>query len=55
MIDVAEGKKTFVKGPGLTSLYGSSKIADGFNVDNEVYKKAQDINSYIDPSLTEGQ
>src|SRR3984957_1772867 len=55
LIDVAEGKKTFVKGPGLTSLYGSSKIADGFNVDNEVYKKAQDINSYIDPSLTEGQ
>src|SRR6202035_185716 len=55
LIDVAEGKKTFVKGPGLTSLYGSSKIADGFNVDNDVYKKAQDINSYIDPSLTNGQ
>ena len=55
LIDVAEGKKTFVKGPGLTSLYGSSKIADGFNVDNEVYKKAQDVNSYIDPSLTNAQ
>jgi NitT/TauT family transport system substrate-binding protein len=55
LIDVAEGKKTFVKGPGLSSLYGSSKIADGFNVDNDVYKKAQDINSYIDPSLTNGQ
>lgn len=55
LIDIAEGKKTFQKGAGLTSLYGSSKIADGFNVDNEVYKKAQDINSYIDPSLTEGQ
>ena len=55
LIDVAEGKKTFVKGPGLTSLYGSSKIADGFNVDNDVYKKAQDVNSYIDPSLTNGQ
>ena len=55
LIDVAEGKKTFVKGPGLSSLYGSSKIADGFNVDNDVYKKAQDINSYIDPSLTNAQ
>jgi NitT/TauT family transport system substrate-binding protein len=55
LIDVAEGKKTFVKGSGLSSLYGSSKIADGFNVDNDVYKKAQDINSYIDPSLTNGQ
>jgi NitT/TauT family transport system substrate-binding protein len=55
LIDVAEGKKTFMKGPGLASLYGSSKIADGFNVDNDVYKKAQDINSYIDPSLTNAQ
>jgi NitT/TauT family transport system substrate-binding protein len=55
LIDVAEGKKAFVKGPGLSSLYGSSKVADGFNVDNDVYKKAQDINSYIDPSLTNGQ
>ena len=52
LIDVAEGKKTFKKGEGLTSLYGSSKIADDFNVKNEVYKPAQDIDSYIDPSLT---
>src|SRR5258708_28287907 len=55
LIDIAEGKKTFVKASGLTSLYGSSKIADEFNVANDVYKKAQDINSYIDPSLTNGQ
>src|SRR5258708_2641244 len=45
LIDVAEGKKTFTKGPGLASLYGSTKIADGFNVANEVYKKAQNIDS----------
>ncbi|HEY2227533.1 MAG TPA: ABC transporter substrate-binding protein [Xanthobacteraceae bacterium] len=55
LIDLAEGKKTFVKASGLTSLYGSSKIADEFNVSNDVYKKAQDINSYIDPSLTNAQ
>ena len=55
LIDVAEGKKTFKKADGLTSLYGSTKIADGFNVDNDVYKKAQDVNSYIDPSLTNSQ
>jgi NitT/TauT family transport system substrate-binding protein len=55
LIDVAEGKKTFKKADGLTSLYGSSKIADDFNVANDVYKKAQDINSYIDPSLTDAQ
>jgi len=53
LIDVAEGKKVFKKGEGLTSLYGSTKIADDFNVKNEVYKQAQDIASYIDPSLTD--
>ena len=29
-----------------------AKIADDFNVKNEVYKQAQDVESYIDPSLT---
>jgi NitT/TauT family transport system substrate-binding protein len=55
LIDIAEGKKVYKKGDGLTSLYGSSKIADGFNVANDVYKQSQDINSYIDPSLTNAQ
>jgi NitT/TauT family transport system substrate-binding protein len=55
LIDIAEGKKVFKKADGLASLYGSSKIADDFNVANEVYKQAQNINSYIDPSLTNGQ
>jgi NitT/TauT family transport system substrate-binding protein len=55
LIDVAEGKKVFKKAEGLSSLYGSSKIADEFNVATDVYKKAQDINSYIDPSLTNAQ
>jgi NitT/TauT family transport system substrate-binding protein len=55
LIDIAEGKKVFKKADGLASLYGSSKISDEFNVANEVYKQAQDINSYIDPSLTNGQ
>jgi NitT/TauT family transport system substrate-binding protein len=55
LIDVAEAKKVYKKGDGLTSLYGSSKIADDFNVKNTVYKESQDINSYIDPSLTNAQ
>jgi NitT/TauT family transport system substrate-binding protein len=55
LLDVAAGKKVFKKAPGLASLYGSSTIANDFNVKNEVYKQAQDVNSYIDPSLTEGQ
>jgi NitT/TauT family transport system substrate-binding protein len=52
LIGLAEGKKTYVKAEGLTSLYGSSKIADGFNVANDVYKAPQDINIAIDPSVT---
>ena len=34
LIGLAEGKKTYGKADGLTSLYGSSKIADDFNVKN---------------------
>ena len=33
-------------------FYGSSKIADEFNVANDVYKKAEDVNSYLDSSFT---
>jgi NitT/TauT family transport system substrate-binding protein len=55
LIDVAEAKKIFKKADGLASLYGSSRNADQFNVANDVYKQAQDIDSYIDPSLTNAQ
>ena len=55
LIDVAEGKKTFAKGSGLTSVYGSSAVADDFNVKNDVYKEKQDVASYLDPSLTDAQ
>ena len=46
-----EAGKAFEKGEGLSSLYGSSKIADDFNVKYQVYKQSQDVDSYIDPSL----
>jgi NitT/TauT family transport system substrate-binding protein len=52
LLDLTAGNKVFKKGDGLTSLYGSSKIADDFNVTNGVYKEHQDINAYIDPSLS---
>jgi len=52
LLDVAAGKKVFKKGEGLDSLYGSTKNADDFNVANTVYKEAQKVDSYIDPSLT---
>lgn len=55
LLDIAEAKKVFKKGDGFSSLYGSSQIADDFNVKNAVYKEKQNIDSYIDPSLTEAQ
>jgi NitT/TauT family transport system substrate-binding protein len=53
ILTLDEAKSHFKKGPGLDSIYGSSEIVDKFNVDNKVYKESQDVNSYIDPSLTE--
>jgi NitT/TauT family transport system substrate-binding protein len=52
LIDLTEAKKVFAKADGFGSVYGSSKIADDFNVKNDVYKTAQPINSYIEPSLS---
>ena len=51
ILNLAESKRMFVKGPGFGSLHGSTKIADAFNVANGVYKTAQPIDSYIDASL----
>ena len=51
LLSLAEGKKIFVKADGFKSLYGSSKIADAFNVANAAYKTPQPIASYIDASL----
>lgn len=55
LLTLAENKKVFAKGPGLDSMYGSSKISDEFNVKYEVYKEPQNIDSYIDPSLVMAQ
>jgi NitT/TauT family transport system substrate-binding protein len=52
LLDAAAARKAFTKGDGLDSVYGSSVNADKFNVRNAVYKQAQDIGTYIDPSLT---
>jgi NitT/TauT family transport system substrate-binding protein len=48
----AEAMEFFNKGDGFTSLYGSSKIADDFNVANDVYTDPQPIDDYIDASIT---
>jgi len=54
ILTLAEAKKFYAKGKGFDSLYGSTKLVDDFNVANEVYKKAQKVDSYIDPSITNG-
>ena len=53
LLDLKAGAVTYKKGTGLDSLYGSSKNADDFNLRNKVYKTAQPLDSYIDPSVTE--
>lgn len=47
-----EANKFMVKGDGFKSIYGSTKIADDFNVANKVYEKPEVIADYIDASLT---
>lgn len=55
LLDVAAAKKVFVKAKGFGSLYGSSEIANDFNVKYAVYKDKLDVDSFIDPSLTNAQ
>jgi len=52
LLSLSDAKKVYVKGPGFNSIYGSSKTADTFNVANGVYKAAENVDSYIDPSFT---
>jgi NitT/TauT family transport system substrate-binding protein len=54
ILTLPEAKAVFVKADGLQSIYGSSKIVDNFNVKYEVYKTAQPIDGYFDPSITNG-
>ncbi len=52
ILSLEEAKKFYAKGEGFDSLYGSTKIADDFNLANDVYKEAQSVDAYIDPSIT---
>lgn len=46
-----EANKLMVKGKGFDSIYGSTKIADDFNVANKVYNEPENVDDYIDSSL----
>jgi NitT/TauT family transport system substrate-binding protein len=50
-LSLEEAKKRFARGDGLESIYGSTKIADDFNMANKVYKASQSADDYIVPDL----
>ena len=52
LLSLEEARKIYVKGDGFKTLYGSTRISDQFNVANDVYKAAQDVDSYLDASFT---
>lgn len=54
LLTLQEAKAVFGKADGFASLYGSTKISDEFNIKYEVYDTPQDIDAYIDPSITMG-
>lgn len=51
ILNTKEAMAFAVKQEGFKSIYGSTKIADDFNVNNDVYKTPQPIDTYIDMSL----
>ena len=55
LLTIEEGKKFYVKGEGFTSLYGSTKYVNEFNLANKVYPKSENVDSYLDPSFTMGK
>ncbi|MDP2805170.1 MAG: ABC transporter substrate-binding protein [Gallionellaceae bacterium] len=52
LLSLSEAKAVYAKGPSFKSIYGSTKIADDFNVANAVYKTPENVGSYIDASFT---
>ncbi|MBK1792672.1 ABC transporter substrate-binding protein [Persicirhabdus sediminis] len=52
ILSLEQALAAYQPGEGLSSVYGSSKISDDFNVKYKVYESAQDISKYFDASLT---
>ena len=49
LLDLPDNVTAYKKGDGLDSVYGSSKIANDFNVKHKVYPESQNIEAYFDP------
>ncbi len=52
LLNLDEAKAFFAEAEGFDSIWGSTKISDDFNLKYQVYTEAQDLESYIDASLT---
>jgi len=52
ILTLEEALKVWDKAEGLSSIYGSTQVADDFNVKYEVYEKPLETATYLDPSLT---
>jgi NitT/TauT family transport system substrate-binding protein len=53
LLTLQEALQRWKKADGLSSIYGSTKVVDDFNVKYGVYKQHVDFQGYLDPSLTE--
>jgi NitT/TauT family transport system substrate-binding protein len=53
-LSLAEARARFQKKQGLDSLYGSSRIADQFNVTHKAYPAPEAVDEYIFPDLVMG-
>jgi NitT/TauT family transport system substrate-binding protein len=51
LLDLEGNLKAFEKHDALSSVYGSSKVANDFNVKHGVYKDSQDVDSYLAPGI----
>ncbi|CAN5522023.1 ABC transporter substrate-binding protein [soil metagenome] len=51
LLDLKGNVDAFEKKDDLTSVYGSSKVANEFNVAHGAYKELQDVDSYLNPSI----
>ncbi|MDF3070396.1 MAG: NlpA lipoprotein [Polyangiaceae bacterium] len=53
IMGLAEAKKHWAKADSLTSVFGSNKVVDEFNVKNTVYKAPEKVDEYLDPAISE--
>ena len=51
LLDLAGNLKAYEKKDDLTSVFGSSKVANDFNVKHAVYKDSQDVDAYLTPEI----